>query len=65
MGNIDIIAKIAADRQKAKDIAYRVQDRCAKGDNRTFADVLQEELGKHKKTIKDDRQEIQDSANGL
>lgn len=53
MGNIDIISRIAADRQKAKEIACRVQDKRAKGDNRTFADVLQEELDKHKKAIKD------------
>lgn len=49
MGNIDIIARITADRQKAKEIACRVQDKRAKGDNRTFADVLQEELDKAKR----------------
>ncbi|NMF06291.1 hypothetical protein ACUH7Y_06910 [Clostridium beijerinckii] len=48
MGNIDIISRIAADRQKAKEIAYRVQDKRAKGDSRTFAQVLQEELDKQK-----------------
>lgn len=48
MGNIDIISRIAADRQKAKEIAYRVQDKCSKGDSRTFAQVLQEELDKQK-----------------
>jgi hypothetical protein len=48
MGNIDIIAKIAADRKKAKEITCRVQDKCSKGDSRTFAEVLQEELDKQK-----------------
>ena len=57
MGNIDIIAKIAADRQKAKEIACRVQNKCASGDNRTFADILQEELDKQK-AIKDTDQSI-------
>jgi hypothetical protein len=52
MGNIDIISRIAADRQKAKEIAYRVQDKRSKGDSRTFAQVLQEELDKQK-AIKD------------
>ena len=49
MGNIDIINRIAEDRQKAKDIAYRVQSKCASGDSRTFAEVLQEELDKAKR----------------
>jgi hypothetical protein len=50
MRTIDIISRIAADRQKAKDIAYRVQKKRLEGDNRTFADVLKEELDKHKKS---------------
>lgn len=57
MGNIDIISRIAADRQKAKEIACRVQDKRAKGDSRTFAQVLQEELDKQK-AIKDTDQSI-------
>ncbi|MDF2881547.1 MAG: hypothetical protein K0R54_2104 [Clostridiaceae bacterium] len=48
MGNIDIIAKIAADRRKAKEITCRVQKKRESGDNRTFAEVLQEELDKQK-----------------
>lgn len=48
MGNIDIIAKIAADRRKAKEITCRVQNKRESGDNRTFAEVLQEELDKAK-----------------
>lgn len=48
MGNIDIIARIAEDRQKAKEIACRVQDKRESGDSRTFAQVLQEELDKQK-----------------
>jgi flagellar hook-basal body complex protein FliE len=57
MGNIDIINRIAADRQKAKEIACRVQSKRAQGDNRTFADVLQEELDNHKKATKDTDQD--------
>lgn len=52
MGNINIIARIAADRQKAKDIANRVQNKREGGDDRTFAEVLQEELDRQK-AIKD------------
>lgn len=56
MGNIDIIAKIAADRQKAKEIAYRVQKNREEGkDNRTFADVLAEEIAKEKATKETDQ----------
>ena len=50
MGNIAAIVNIADDRQKAKEIAYRVQSKCDSGDNRTFAEVLQEELDKLKAT---------------
>lgn len=57
MGNIDIINKIAEDRQKAKEIACRVQNKRESGDNRTFAEVLQEELDKQK-AIKDTDQSI-------
>lgn len=49
MGNILIINKIAEDRQRAKEIAYRVQKKSASGDTRTFADILEEELRKEKK----------------
>jgi hypothetical protein len=48
MGNIDIIARITANRQKAKEIACRVQNKRVQGDNRTFADILQEEIDKQK-----------------
>lgn len=58
MGNIDIIAKIAADRRKAKEITCRVQNKRESGDNRTFAEVLQEELDKHKKATKETDQSI-------
>ncbi len=47
MGNIDIIARIAGDRQKAKEMTNKAQKNKEK-DNRTFADVLQEELDKLK-----------------
>lgn len=49
MGTIEIINRIAADRQKAKDITCRVQNKRESGDNRTFAEVLQEELDKAKR----------------
>jgi hypothetical protein len=49
MGTISAIAQITANRQKAKEIACRVQDKCSKGDSRTFAEVLQEELDKAKR----------------
>ena len=55
MGAIDIINKIASDRQKAKEIACRVQNKRESGDNRTFAEVLQEELDKQKATKKTDQ----------
>lgn len=64
MGNIAAIAQIAADRQKAKEIACRVQNKRAQGDNRTFADILQEELDKQKATKNPD-QSIQSSSNEL
>lgn len=64
MGNISAIASIADNRQKAKEIACRVQNKRAKGDNRCFADILQEELDKQKATKNPD-QSIQSSANGL
>lgn len=56
-------AHILADRQ-AKEIACRVQNKRESGDNRTFAEVLQEELDKQKAT-KNPNQSIQSSANGL
>lgn len=49
MGNIAVIAQIAADRQKAKEIAYRVQKKRSKGDYRCFADILMEEIAKVKR----------------
>ena len=48
MGTLDIINRIAADRQKAKEITCRVQNKRESGDNRTFADILQEEVDKLK-----------------
>lgn len=54
MGTIGIINKMAADRQKAKEIAYRVQaKRELNQDDRPFRDILQEELDNHKKATKD------------
>ncbi|WP_315069669.1 hypothetical protein [uncultured Clostridium sp.] len=47
MDTIHIINKIAADRQKAKDMTNKAQKNKEKN-NRTFADVLQEELDKLK-----------------
>ena len=55
MGNIAAIAQIASDRQKAKEIAYRVQNKRNSGDNRTFAEILQEELDKQKATNETDQ----------
>lgn len=55
MGTIEIINRIAADRQKAKEIACRVQNKRAQGDNRTFAEVLQEELDKAKRGEKNSK----------
>jgi len=43
-------AHILADRQKAKEIASRVQNKRSKGDYRCFADILQEEIAKEKAT---------------
>ena len=57
MGNIATIAQIAADRQKAKEIACRVQNKRDSGDNRSFADILQEELDKLKEATKDTDQD--------
>ena len=49
MGNIKIIASIADDRQKAKEIASRVQrKRELNQDDRAFRDILQEEVDKQK-----------------
>lgn len=54
MGNINIIAQIADNRQKAKEIASRVQrKRELNQDNRAFRDILQEEVDKVKKATKD------------
>jgi hypothetical protein len=52
MGNIKAIAEIAKNRQKAKEIAYRVQNRGHKTGEK-FGDILQEELDKLKKATKD------------
>lgn len=48
MGNIAVIAKIADDRQKAKEIASRVQDKRLEGDSRAFFEIIQEEVDKVK-----------------
>jgi hypothetical protein len=50
MGNIAAIAQIADDREKAKDIAYRVQKKRDSKDYRCFADILMEEIAKEKAT---------------
>lgn len=50
MGNIASIVEIADNRQKAKEIAYRVQNKRSKGDCRCFADILMEEISKEKAT---------------
>jgi hypothetical protein len=55
MGNIAAIAQIAADRQKAKEIACSVQNKRLEGDNRTFADILQEELDRVKRGDKNSK----------
>ena len=47
MGNIDIIARIAADRQKAKEITSRVIKR-GNETGEKFGDILQEEVDKLK-----------------
>lgn len=52
MGNIAAIAKISDDRQKAKEIAYRVQNRGHRTGEK-FGDILQEEVDKLKKATKD------------
>lgn len=47
MGNIELIAQIAADRQKAKEITCRVQKkRELNQDSRAFSEVIQEEIDK-------------------
>lgn len=62
MEKILAIATIADDRQKAKEIACRVQHKRLEGDNRTFAEILQEEVDKVKKEATEDtRQNVQDS----
>lgn len=49
MGNIEAIVKIADDREKAKEIACRVQrKRELNQDDRAFRDILQEEVDKVK-----------------
>ena len=50
MSNIEKIANISDDRQKAKEIAYRVQMRREEGDYRSFIEILQEEIDKLKAT---------------
>jgi hypothetical protein len=40
---------ITNNQAKAKEITYRVQNKRESGDNRTFAEVLQEELDKAKR----------------
>lgn len=50
MGNITAIAQIADNREKAKDIAYRVQKKRDGKDYRCFADILMEEIAKEKAT---------------
>lgn len=37
------------DRQKAKEIASRVQNKRSKGDHRCFADILMEEIARTKR----------------
>lgn len=50
---ISKINEIADNREKAKDIAYRVQKKRETGeDYRTFGEVLQEELDKEKGCLK-------------
>lgn len=44
------IVEIADNREKAKEIACRVQNKRSQGDNRNFADILQEELNRIKAT---------------
>ncbi|AQR95523.1 hypothetical protein [Clostridium saccharoperbutylacetonicum] len=46
MGRIEAIAKIAADREKAREITEKVQRKGEQGDNRRFIDILQEEIDK-------------------
>jgi hypothetical protein len=55
MGTISAIAQITANRQKAKEIACRVQNKRNSGDNRSFAEILQEELDKQKATKETDQ----------
>lgn len=48
---ISKIASIADNREKAKEIAYKVQKKRETGEDcRTFGEVLQEELDKEKAT---------------
>ncbi len=56
MGNIKAIAEIAKNRQKAKEIAYRVQNRGHKTGEK-FGDILQEEVDKLKEATKDTDQD--------
>lgn len=49
MGNIAAIVEVSDNRQKAKEIAYRVQKNRDDKDYRCFADILMEELKKVKK----------------
>lgn len=68
MSNIAAIVSIADNRQKAKEITYRVQiKRELNQDSRTFGEVLQEEIDKHnkEKATKNPDQSIQSSSNGL
>jgi hypothetical protein len=61
MGNIAAIAKIADNREKAKNIAEKVQKRREKGDIKAFKDILQEEINRELSEDKfDDRWTIEE-----
>lgn len=58
---ISKIAKIADNREKAKNIAEKVQKRREKGDIKAFKDILQEEINRELSEDKfDDRWTIEE-----
>lgn len=61
MGNIAVIASIADNREKAKEITSKVIKTGDK-EGRPFGDILQEEIDKHKKeATKNPDQSVQSS----
>lgn len=55
MGILSEVNSIAENREKAKKITNKARERRAHGDNRPFAEILQDEINKLKEGEKDEK----------